>query len=173
MALSVLKYPAPGLRKKAAPVDKIGEEIFSLVDSMIETMLTEDGVGLAANQVGKGLRIFVLNTTPSEEQPHPMVFINPVVLHQEGEMKGEEGCLSFPELYLDITRPEKVRVYATDLYNEGFVLDVTGVLARAVMHEVDHLNGILFIDHAVDKDRDAVTKYLAGLEKKIEVGEGR
>ena len=173
MVLSVLKYPAPGLRKKAAPVEKIGEEIFNLVEGMIETMLSEDGLGLAANQVGKDTRIFVLNTTPSDEQPRPMTFINPVVLYQEGEMKGEEGCLSFPELYLDITRPEKVRVYAKDLYNEGFVLDVAGILARAVMHEMDHLNGILFIDHAAETDQEGIEKYLADLAKKVKVGEER
>ncbi|KPK63884.1 hypothetical protein AMJ83_05410 [candidate division WOR_3 bacterium SM23_42] len=173
MALSVLKYPASGLRKKAAPVEKIGEEIFNLVEAMIETMLTEDGLGLAANQVGKDSRIFVLNTTPREEQPQSMAFINPVVLHQEGEVKGEEGCLSFPELYLDIARPEKVRIYAKDLYNEGFILDVAGILARAVMHEMDHLNGILFIDHAADTDRENLQKYLAGLAKEVEVREER
>ena len=159
--LSVLKYPAAVLRKRTVPVKKIGEEIFALVEDMIETMLKEDGVGLAANQVGSEARIFVLNTAPSEDDPKPLVFINPVVLDQQGEIIDEEGCLSFPDLYLRIPRPEEVRVYAKSLYNEGFVLDLAGILARAVMHEMDHLNGILFIDRADAAEKEKIDKYLA------------
>ena len=165
--MSVLKYPATALRKKTLPVRKIGEEIFTLVDEMIKTMLKEDGVGLAANQIGSEARIFVMNTTPNEAEPKPIVFINPVVLDEYGEIVDEEGCLSFPDLYLRIPRPEGVRVYAKSLYNEGFVLDLEGILARAVMHEMDHLNGILFIDHADAAEKEKVEKYLAEPVKEI------
>lgn len=159
--LSVIKYPATALRKKTVPVRKIGEEIFTLVDKMIEIMLKEDGVGLAANQIGAEARIFVMNTAPNEDEPKPIVFINPVVLDEHGEVVDEEGCLSFPDLYLRIPRPEAVRVYAKSLYNEGFVLDLAGILARAAMHEMDHLDGVLFIDRADAVEKDKVEKYLA------------
>ena len=168
MSTAVLKYPASKLRKKTAPVEKIGEEIFQLIDKLVEIMLQEDGVGLAANQIGSEYRIFVMNAAPSEEQPEPVAFINPVVLNKEGEVVDEEGCLSFPELYLRITRPEKVRVYAKSLYNEGFVLDLTGILARAAMHELDHLDGVLFIDHAADTEKEKVEKYVEDIAEKAQ-----
>jgi peptide deformylase len=167
LSLSVLKYPAPALEKRTAPVEKIGEEIFKLVEDMLEAMINEDGVGLAANQVGSEARIFAINTTPGEEQPNMMAFINPVVLDQEGEVFDEEGCLSFPELYVRIARPQKVRVYAKDLYNEGFVLDLSGILARAVMHEMDHLNGILFIERAAATEKEKIERYLGRINKKV------
>jgi peptide deformylase len=170
LPLPVLKYPAPGLKRKSRPVDKIGEEIFRLVDEMIEAMMNDEGVGLAANQVGSEARIFVMNTTPSEEQVKSMVFINPVVLNQEGEIVDEEGCLSFPDLYLNIARPQKVRVYAKDLYNEGFVIDLAGMLARAAMHEMDHLNGILFIERAAATEREKIEKYVEEINKKVQNG---
>jgi peptide deformylase len=165
--LSVLKYPAPELKKQTTAVDKIGEDIFQLVDNMLKVMVEEDGVGLAANQVGSEARIFVMNTTPSEEQVTPVAFINPVVLDQEGEVLDEEGCLSFPELYIKIKRPQKVRVYAKSLYNEGFVLDLSGILARAVMHEMDHLNGVVFIERAEATEKEKIDKYLETLTEKV------
>jgi peptide deformylase len=171
LPLKVLKYPAPELKKKTVPVTKIGEETFELVEEMIQTMFGEDGVGLAANQVGRDARVFVMNTAPNEDEPKPVAFINPVLLDQEGEAVDEEGCLSFPELYLRIARPQKVRVYAKSLYNEGFVLDLAGILARAVMHEIDHLDGTLFIERAEQTEREKVEKYLEELKRKDEVEE--
>jgi peptide deformylase len=167
LALSVLKYPASALRKRTVPVEKIGEDIFRLVDDMLEAMANDDGVGLAANQIGSESRIFVMNTAPSEEQPQCLAFINPVVLDQDGEVVDEEGCLSFPELYIKIARPQKVRVYAKSLYNEGFVLDLAGILARAVMHEMDHLNGILFIERAAATEKEKIDGYLEKLTKEV------
>jgi len=170
--MEVLKYPTSGLRAKTIPVERIGEDIFKLVEGMIETMLAEDGVGLAANQVGSEYRVFVMNATPSNEDPQPLVFINPVVLHKEGEILDEEGCLSFPDLYLQIPRPERVRVHAKNLYNEDFVLELSGLLARAVMHEVDHLDGILIIDHASAVEKEKVEKYLEGSSTGAKVSGG-
>jgi peptide deformylase len=167
LSLPVLKYPAPGLKRRTLPVDKIGEDIFRLVDDMLEAMINDDGLGLAANQIGSEARIFVMNTTPSEEEAKSLVFVNPVVLDQEGEIVDEEGCLSFPELYLKIARPQKVRVYAKDIYNEGFVIDLVGILARAAMHEMDHLNGILFIERAAAVEQEKVDKYLEEITKKV------
>lgn len=167
MSLSVLKYPAAALKKRTVPVDKIGDEIFRLVEEMITVMLKEDGLGLAANQVGSGSRIFVLNTAPNEDRPETIACINPVVLDVEGDIVSEEGCLSFPELYLQIARPEKVRVYARSLFNEEFVLDLEGILARAVMHEMDHLNGVLFIELAAAEDKAKIDQYLEGITNKV------
>jgi peptide deformylase len=166
VVLKVNTYPDTILRKKAVPVDKISKEIFKLADDMVETMLKEDGLGLAANQVGSLLRIFVLNATPHEDKPTPVVMINPEVLSQEGSVTVEEGCLSFPGLYLTIVRPERVRVHARDLYNEDFVYEMDGVLARAVLHEVDHLNGTLIIDHVDTSEQDKVKDYVDGLHCK-------
>lgn len=168
--MKVLKYPAPQLKKKTVPVGKIAEETFQLVEDMIKTMFEEDGVGLAANQVGHDARVFVMNTAPNEDEPKAIAFINPVLLGQEGEVVDEEGCLSFPELYLQIARPQKVRVYAKSLYNEGFVLDLAGILARAVMHEIDHLDGTLFIERAAQAEKEKVDRYLEDLKQKNDTG---
>jgi peptide deformylase len=160
MVLKVLKYPDSLLRKKCLPVDKISKEVYTLVDDMIETMLKEDGLGLAANQVGSLSRIIVINTTSHEDKPEPIAMINPVILNQEGSTIEEEGCLSFPELYLKINRPERVRVHAKNLYNEDLVYETDGIMARAIFHEIDHLNGILFIDHVMKSEEEKINRYL-------------
>ncbi len=171
MADPVLKYPAPELRQKAAPVEKIGESTFRLVERMIETMIAEEGLGLAANQVGSLQQVFILNANPSEGEVETIVCINPVILEQEGEDISEEGCLSFPDLFLKIVRPEKVRLQAKNLYNETFLLDLTGIMARAAMHEMDHLNGVLLIDHAANADRGAVERYTEDIASKSDAGQ--
>lgn len=158
--LTILKYPNEILRQKTVPVSKITEEIFRLVEAMKESMLNNDGVGLAASQVGKTCRLFVLNTTPFEDLPTPIAIINPEIISQEGKNTDEEGCLSFPELRIDIERPESIRVQMQTLFNEKMVLEVNGFLARVVCHEIDHLNGVLFIDWVLEKDRVKVQKYL-------------
>ncbi len=163
MVLKVLKYPNSILRKKAKPVEVISKDIFELVDDMIETMLKEDGLGLAANQVGSLLRIFVINTTPNEETPKPIVVINPEIIDEDGTVIEEEGCLSFPQLYLKIARAGHIRMRTKNLYNEDIVYETNGMLARAIQHEIDHLDGILFIDH-VDKTEEKLKKYLDNLD---------
>lgn len=170
MQLAVLKYPSGELRKKAIPVERIGEDVFKLVENMIQAMISEDGVGLAANQIGADYRIFVMNATPGADKVEPIVFINPVILQQEGEIIDEEGCLSFPDLYLKIARPERVQVQAKNLYNEDYVLELTGILARAAMHEVDHLDGVLIIDHASADEKEKVEKYLEESGKAVRAG---
>jgi len=170
LQLAVLKYPSGELRKKAVPVERIGEDVFKLAENMIEAMISEDGVGLAANQIGADYRIFVMNATPGDDKAEPIVFINPVILQHEGEVIDEEGCLSFPDLYLKIARPERVQVHAKSLYNEDFVLELTGILARAVMHEVDHLDGVLIIDHASADEKEKVEKYLEESGRAVSAG---
>lgn len=145
------------------PVDKITEEIFELSDQMTALMLEQDGVGLAATQVGVLLRLFVINTTPFEDKPTPMTVINPAVIDTDGVTDEEEGCLSFPKLYLHIPRARKVRISMQNLYNERLVFESEDFLARAVLHEIDHLNGILFIDHVKADESAKVTEYVNGL----------
>ena len=140
------------------PVEKISEDIFELVDNMIETMLKEEGLGLAANQVGSLLRIFVINAAPKEETPKPVALINPEIVEKDGVGIEEEGCLSFPGLYLKLTRAGHVRVRAKNLYNEDILYETNGVLARAIQHEMDHLDGKLFIDY--NETEENLKKYL-------------
>lgn len=163
MVVPIVKYPDLILRRKALPVDKPSKEIFNLVDNMVETMLKADGVGLASNQVGSLHRVFVLNTTPHEDTPTSIAVINPEIITYEGEVVDDEGCLSLPELYIKIARPEKMSIKAKNLYNESFVLDTSGLLARAVQHEIDHLNGILIIDYVADEEKEKVKEYLNGV----------
>lgn len=160
MVRKIVLYPDSILREPTVPVAKIGEEVFTLVDDMIATMLEKDGIGLAANQVGSRHRIFVLNTTPHDETPSPVVFVNPAILDAEEEMMEEEGCLSFPGLYLHIPRSRVIRVQAKNLYNEDHVYDAHELLARAVQHEIDHLDGVVFIDRAVPEEKVTVQEYL-------------
>lgn len=168
LVLKIVKYPESILRNRCVPVEKISKEIIDLADDMIETMKEADGIGLAANQVGSPMRIFALNTTPHEDTPTPSVFINPEILDQEGTIVEEEGCLSFPELYLKITRYEKVRLHANNLYNEDIIYETNGLLARAIQHEIDHLNGVVFIDRAMQEDEQVIKDYLDNLETNVE-----
>ena len=169
MVHKIIKYPDPVLRKRCRLVDRISKETIDLIDDLVDTMKTKDGLGLAANQIGKDLQIFVLNVTPHEDEPTPSVFINPEILNQSGTIVEEEGCLSFPELYLKIARYDKVRLHAKNLNNEDIVYETNGLLARAIQHEIDHLNGIVFIDRAEKSDEDVVQKYLK--ESKMKTGE--
>ncbi len=164
MVLKIIKYPEPILRRKAVPVAKISQEIFQLAENMVETMVKADGLGLAANQVGSLLRIFVINMTPQEDQPTPVVMINPEVLSQEGAVRAEEGCLSFPELYLNFVRPQRIRIHVKNLYNEDLVYEMDGILARAVLHEIDHLNGTLLIDHVEEAEEEKVKTYVDNVQ---------
>ena len=159
MVREIVIYPDAILREKTIPVTKIDKEILTLVDDMVETMLKKDGIGLAVNQVGSRHRIFVLNTTPHDETPTPVVFLNPAILDADGEMMEEEGCLSFPGLYLHIPRSRNVRVRAKSLYNEELVYDAQELLARAIQHEIDHLDGVAFIDRAVPDEQATVEEY--------------
>jgi len=163
--LPILKYPHPILRKKARPIEKITKEIFELVEDMTETMLKNDGVGLSGNQVGRLLRVFVANFSPGNDKPTPIAILNPDIISKNGEVIYEEGCLSFPELYLNIPRPEEICLRAKNLYNETLVLDVSGIFARIVLHESEHLDGILFIDNILDKEKEKVARYLKQHQK--------
>lgn len=144
--LPILKYPDPRLGKKAAKVVEFNEELKQLAHDMAETMYEAPGVGLAATQVDKHIRLIVIDT--SEEKNDLKVFINPEIIESSAETKPwEEGCLSLPGIYDKVVRPAKVRVRAQDLEGKTFEMDCDELLAVCIQHEMDHLEGIVFIDH--------------------------
>jgi peptide deformylase len=138
----IVKIPANVLRQKAEPVTKVGKRQSLLIDDMIRMMKLANGVGLAAPQVGVSTRILVM----APEGIRPMAMINPVVLKAEGEQVGQEGCLSIPGLYGDVMRPDYVEIEAFDRKGRCFTYELEGIHARVALHEIDHLDGILFID---------------------------
>ncbi len=149
--LEILKFPNPVLLRKSEPVKRVTEDIVILAERMIETMLAEPGLGLAAPQVGVLQRVIVIDTASGEapcdyETPHAVAMINPEVMEQSGETVAEEGCLSLPGIYEDLPRPESVKVRYTDLERQTREMDLKDVAARCVMHEIDHLDGTLFWD---------------------------
>jgi peptide deformylase len=150
MALrEIKKYPDPVLRRKTAPVKAVDEDLCRLIDDMVETMHAAPGVGLAANQVGVPLQVAVIDTGDHEEEgkKHPLVvLINPEIISQEGTVAAEEGCLSVPDFTEKVKRAVRVKVRARDRAGKTFELEADGLMAKALQHEIDHLNGILFID---------------------------
>ena len=146
--LPILEYPDPRLKKVAARVEAVTPEIRKLVRDMAETMYAAPGVGLAAPQIGVSQRLFVIDAATGEDEPSDFrVFANPVILEKHGEVVWEEGCLSFPGVHEDIDRAERVKVRAQDRHGEFFELEAEGLLAVAIQHEHDHLEGKLMVDH--------------------------
>ncbi len=160
--LQILTYPDPRLREVAEPVTAVDESIREIVDNMAETMYAAPGVGLAANQVGISLRIFVIDTAAEGEASELRVFINPEILEVRGKHVWREGCLSFPDVSEEVKRAEWVRVRALDREGKPFELEADGLLAVAVQHETDHLNGVLMIDQVGAIARRRIGRKLAG-----------
>lgn len=145
----IKKYPDPVLRRKTASVGAIDEDICRLIDDMVETMHAAPGVGLAANQVGVPLQVAVIDISSHEEEggKRPLVvLINPEIVSQEGTVVAEEGCLSVPDFTENVKRAARIKVRARDRAGKTFELEADGLMAKALQHEIDHLNGILFID---------------------------
>lgn len=149
----VLKYGEKTLREPSKEVHKISKKISDLVQDLLDTMYAQNGVGLAAPQIGVNLRVFVIDVSTNEEPLNPIVFINPKIIKKSGAVVSEEGCLSFPEAYSKVKRYKNVMVKALDDRGKPFVLEAHdgSLLARAIQHENDHLNGILFIDHSINR----------------------
>lgn len=157
----ILTYPDPRLREVAEPVAEVTDEIRALVDDMAETMYAAPGVGLAATQLGVAKRIFVIDVAGEDEPSDLRVFINPEILELEGTLAWNEGCLSFPGVTEDIKRAERVRARALDAQGKAFEVEVEGLLAVAIQHENDHLNGVLMIDKVNALKRRMMGKKLA------------
>lgn len=148
--LELVKHPDERLRSASEPVANVSDDIHALAREMIETMQNAQGIGLAGVQIGRMERLFVTGLVDDE----PRVFINPeIVSHSEERSSYEEGCLSFPGLYADVERSSACTVKAVDENGNPFTLDAEGMLARVVLHEFDHLNGVLFVDYLSDRRR--------------------
>jgi peptide deformylase len=155
----IITLPDPILRKTSAPVERIDEELRQLADDMLETMYAAPGVGLAAVQVGVLRRLIVLDTAKDEEPPAPLVMINPEIVALGSEKRvHEEGCLSIPDVRVEIERPSTLTVRYVDRDGKEQTLEAEGLLATAIQHEVDHLNGKLIIDYLSRLKRDIIER---------------
>lgn len=149
----IIKYGDVVLRTPTKEVHKVSQKIKVLVEDMLDTMYAQNGVGLAAPQIGESYRVFVIDVSTGNEPLNPMVFINPKIIKKSGACISHEGCLSFPEAFTDVKRYANVMVKALDRNGRSFVLEAKDgtLLARAIQHEFDHLDGILFIDHVINR----------------------
>lgn len=149
----VLKYGEKSLREPSKEVHKVSKKITDLVRDLLDTMYAQNGVGLAAPQVGENVRVFVIDVATNNEPLNPIVFINPKIIKKSGAIKSNEGCLSFPEAYTDVKRYKNIMVKALNEHGKSFVMEAKdgSLLARAIQHENDHLDGILFIDHCINR----------------------
>jgi peptide deformylase len=155
----ILIIPDKRLRQKSAAVKAVDKPLRALVDDMFETMYAAPGIGLAAIQIGEPLRVVTMDLAKKDEPKAPLVFINPEVVWSSDEKATyEEGCLSIPEYYEEVERPQKVRVKFLDLDGKAKELEAEGLLATCLQHEIDHINGVLFIDHISKLKRDMVMK---------------
>ena len=155
----IIKLPDKRLRLKSEPIKKIDAGIRKLVDDMLETMYKAPGIGLAAIQVGVAKRVITLDLSKKDNDHEPRVFINPEILWQSDKRaKFEEGCLSIPDYYQEVERPAEVKVKYLDLAGKQREIDAKGLLATCLQHEIDHINGVLFIDHLSKLKRDRVIK---------------
>ena len=146
MLRPILTYPDPFLTKKAVSVPRVDDKVRELVRDMLETMRAASGVGLAAPQIGVGRRVIVVDVSPAEQESLPVALVNPEIAERGGPVEGMEGCLSVPGVEGLVPRAESVLVRGLDLQGQPVRIRATGFLARALLHEIDHLDGILFID---------------------------
>ena len=182
MVLEIVKYGHPALRQKGAKVDKVDDQLRQLAADMLETMVAANGVGLAAQQVGVPIQLTVLDVADVQDRPStmsidgkevsvdeqmPLILLNPVLELGPNKEIGVEGCLSFPEMTADIQRSVHVKARAQTLDGKKIEFDATGLLARALQHEVDHLHGVLFIDRMNAATRTAMAGKLKRLQKEF------
>ena len=148
--LKIVQYGNESLRQKSKEISKISKKIKILAENMIDTMYANNGVGLAAPQVGENIRMFVIDVSLDNEPYNPVVFINPKIIKKEGASHEKEGCLSFPNAFVDVRRYSYVKIKALDIHGKPFVIEAKdgSLLSRCIQHEFDHLEGILFIDHS-------------------------
>jgi len=157
----ILKEPNQLLRQISEPVDKVGENEQKLMDDMLETMYAANGIGLAAIQIGFPKRIIVIDISKDETNKNPMYFVNPIILNKATEQSNYlEGCLSLPDQFAEIKRPEKCEVEYLDYNGEKKLLQAEGLLATCIQHEIDHLEGILFIDYLSKLKKSMIVKKL-------------
>lgn len=161
--LNILHYPDPRLRTKAQPVKQVDDSLRRQIDDMFETMYTAPGIGLAATQVDFHQRLIVIDV--SEDKTQPLTLINPEILSHEGEQEYDEGCLSVPGFYEPVERAARIRVRALDRDGQTFEMDAEGLLAVCIQHEMDHLEGKLFVDYISEMKRSRIRKKLVKQQK--------
>ena len=166
--LTILEFPDERLRKKAKPVESVDAKTRQLVDDMLETMYAAPGIGLAATQVNVQKRILVLDI--SEEKNDPLALINPEILSKEGQEESDEGCLSVPGVFEKVKRAEKIRIKALDRDGNSFEMDADGLLAVCIQHEMDHLEGKLFVDYLSPLKRQLARKKVKKEQRTRESG---
>ena len=171
--LPIIETPDPILRQISTPVEEVTDELRKLIDDMFETMYAAPGIGLAAIQVGVPKRILVIDLQEPEEEDgepvqDPRVFINPAIVeHSDQEVPYTEGCLSVPDQYAEVDRPDRIRARWLDLDGKAHDEEITGLLATCLQHEMDHLEGILFIDHLSRLKREMILKKLIKQRKEL------
>ena len=162
----IIFLPDNVLREVSAPIERIDDELKKLADDMTETMYDAPGIGLAAVQIGIPRRLLVVDVSKDEDNKNPQVFINPEIVHSSEEMSTyEEGCLSIPDYYAEVERPASIKVDYLDLNGEKQSLEADGLMATCLQHEIDHLNGILFIDYLSKLKKNMVIKKFTKLAK--------
>ncbi len=168
MIRPILKWGAPELEKNCSPVGKFDDELKSTVQDMLETMYDAPGVGLAAPQIGLDERLIVIDLSGGKEKGHQVVLANPEIVHEEGFQREEEGCLSIPDFTAVVERPFRVRVVGQDINGREIEIFGEGLLARALAHEIDHINGILYLDRISSFRREMIKRKI---KKLIKAGE--
>jgi peptide deformylase len=162
----IVTIPDPVLKQVSKPVETVDDGLRALMDDMLETMYDAPGIGLAAIQVGEPLRVLVMDLAGEDEEPAPRYFVNPEIVWQSDDLSSyQEGCLSVPEQFADVDRPAEVKVKFLDYDGEAREIHATGLLATCIQHEMDHLNGILFIDHLSRMKRDMIVRKLSKARK--------
>ena len=165
MILKIVKYPEPVLSQPGEPVTEFDAELKKLVDDMFETMYASQGIGLAAPQVAVAKRVTVIDLAQGKDPAQKLVLVNPEIIFREGKQYEEEGCLSFPEIREKVQRASKVRIRAQDLKGKWFEMDGEELLSRAFQHEIDHLDGMLFIFRMSSLKRDLVLRKIRKLQR--------
>jgi peptide deformylase len=164
--LDIIVAPDPRLKITAKAVKAVDDDVRALMDDMLESMHVANGIGLAAPQVGDSRRVIIVDISRAEEEPDPIRMANPELLWvSDEEGNHEEGCLSLPEQYAEVERPESIRVHYLDRSGEEQELDATGMLATCIQHEMDHLDGILFVDHISSLKRKMILRKLSKAKK--------
>ena len=165
MILKIVKYPDPVLQQPGEPVTEFDAELHTLIADMFETMYASQGIGLAAQQVGVAKRVTVIDLTGGKDPEQKLVLINPEIIFREGKQYEEEGCLSFPEIREKISRAAKVRIRAQDQNGKWFEMDGEELLSRAFQHEIDHLDGTLFIFRMSALKRDLTLRKIRKMQR--------
>jgi peptide deformylase len=164
----ILTAPDPRLKTISKPVERVDDELRALMDDMLETMYDAPGIGLAAIQVGEPKRVIVMDLAGKDEPPAPRYFVNPEITWRSEEMGSyEEGCLSVPEMYEDVERPARIRAKWLDYDGNPVEAEADGILATCLQHEMDHLEGVLFIDHLSKLKRDIILRKMVKAKKRF------